>query len=168
MEGADIVVQHIIEAIEGNPVLSGLTILVVWALIQDFFLFRRLRRLVRGGDGKTLEGTIRKLQERVGELEAHALKSATAFDNIDARLEKSIRGIAVRRFDPFGGEGGQQSFIVALLNEQGDGTVLSGIHARDGVRVYAKAVKKFVSERELSEEEKGAIEEAKNNLKVKT
>lgn len=166
MESADIVLQHVLEAVQGNPVLSGLTILVAWALIQDLFLFRRLRRLVRGGDGKTLEGTIRKLQERVSTLEAHATTSSVAFNNIDTRLETCIRGVAVRRFDPFGGEGGQQSFIVALVNEKGDGTVLSGIHARDGVRVYAKAVKKFLSERELSEEERSAISDAKKTLET--
>ncbi|MBP6946390.1 MAG: DUF4446 family protein [Candidatus Pacebacteria bacterium] len=164
METAHIVLQNVLESVQGNPVLSGLTILVAWALIQDLFLFRRLRRLVRGGDGKTLEGTIRKLQERVSTLEEHATKSTVAFNNVDARLETCIRGIAMRRFDPFGGEGGQQSFIVALLDEKGDGAVLSGIHARDGVRVYAKAVKKFLSERELSEEERGAISDAKKTL----
>ncbi|MES2014834.1 MAG: DUF4446 family protein [Patescibacteria group bacterium] len=166
MGSVDAVLQFVLQGIQGNPVLSGLSILVLWALIQDLFLFRRLRRLVRGGDGKTLEGTIRKLQERVGVLESHAAKSTLAFENIDTRMEKCVRGIAVRRFDPFGGEGGQQSFIVALVNEEGTGTVLSGIHARDGVRVYAKAVKKFTSERELSKEEQEAIADAKKNLEV--
>lgn len=165
MEGAA-VFQNLLHAVQANPVLSVLTVLVMLALVQQFFLFLRLQRLMQGGDGKTLEGTIRKLQEHVIELEAHAAKSELAFENINTRLEKSIRGISVRRFDPFGGEGGQQSFIVALLNENGDGTVLSGIHARDGVRVYAKALKKFVSERELSEEERAAIADAKETLKV--
>lgn len=167
MESTDIVLQHLLDALQGNPVLSGLSILVIWALIQDFFLFRRLRRLVRGGDGKTLEGTIRTLQERVSVLEAHATKSELAFDNVDARLETCVRGISVKRFDPFGGEGGQQSFIVTLLDECGDGAVISGIHARDGVRVYAKGVKKFTSERELSTEEQDSIADAKKTLSIK-
>lgn len=166
MEGANIVLQNLLQSVQANPVLFGLTILVLLALIQQFFLFQRLQRLMQGGDGKTLEGTIRQLQERASALETHSAKSELAFENINARLEQCIRGIAVRRFDPFGGEGGQQSFIVALLDEHGNGTVLSGIHARDGVRVYAKELKKFTSERELSAEERGAIADAKETLKI--
>lgn len=150
--------------IVSNPVLSGLCVLVLFALFQDFFLFRKLRRLLRGGDGKTLEGTINKLQERVNILEAHAAKATLAFDNVDARLADSVRGVSVKRFDPFQSAGGQQSFATALLNEKGNGVVIAGIHARDGVRVYAKNVSGFKSERELSEEEKLAIEDAKKKL----
>lgn len=164
MESIDIVLRHIIESVEGNPVLSGLTILVVWALVQDFFLFRRLRRLVRGGDGKTLEGTIRTLQDRVTALESYAVKTSGTLSAIDARLKKSVRGVAMKQFDPFQGQGGQQSFSVALVDESGDGVVVSSIHARDGVRVYGKALTRFTSQRELSNEEKDAIVEAKKKL----
>jgi hypothetical protein len=164
MDGFDAVLHHLLESTSGNPIVSGLAILVLFSLIQDFFLFRRLRRLVRGGDGKTLEGTIKKLQERVENLEAHAVKAEAAFENVDARLETSVRGISLKRFDPFQGAGGQQSFAAALLNEKGDGVVLSGIHSRDGVRVYAKDVSNFKSERELSDEERDSIEDAKKKL----
>src|SRR6185369_12752051 len=102
--------------------------------------------------------------ERASALETHAVKAAAAFDNIDARLATSIRSVAMKRFDPFQNAGGQQSFATALLNEKGDGIVISGIHARDGVRVYSKDVSNFKSERELSEEEAQAIEEAKKKL----
>lgn len=158
-------VWHVVsEEAVGSPIVSGLAILVLYALIQDFFLFRRLRRLVRGGDGRTLEGTIKKLNDRVAALETHAVKAEAAFENVDKRLSSTIRGVAVKRFDPFQNAGGQQSFATALLDESGDGIVIAGIHARDGVRVYAKEVMKFKSERELSEEERDAIEEAKKNL----
>ncbi len=166
MENADAIFRIVLHAAGDNPVLSGLTILVLFSLIQDFVLFRKLRRLLRGGDGKSLEGTIRGLQDRVALLETHAVKATAAFDNIDARLQKSIRGVSVKRFDPFQGGGGQQSFAAALVNESGDGAVISGIHARDGVRVYTKAVKGFSSERELSDEEKTAIADARESLKL--
>lgn len=160
----DVVYHRLLESLSTNPILSGLVILVAFALIQDFVLFRRLRRLVRGGDGKTLEGTIHKLQERVAALETHAVKAEAGFDNIDKRLSTTVRGVAVKRFDPFQNAGGQQSFATALLDEKGNGVVFSGIHSRDGVHVYSKSVSDFKSERELSEEEKGAIDDAKKKL----
>jgi len=164
MDGFDAVFHRVLAGMSSDPIISGLAILVLFSLLQDFFLFRRLRRLVRGGDGKTLEGTIRKLDERVGALETHAVKATTAFDNIDERLQTSVRAVSLNRFDPFKNAGGQQSFTTALLNEKGDGIVVSGIHSRDGVRVYAKDVTKFKSERDLSEEEVSAIAEAKKKL----
>jgi hypothetical protein len=160
----DVVYHQLLSGLSTSPILSGLVILVAFSLIQDFFLFRRLRRLVRGGDGKSLEGTIRKLSERVGNLETHAVKAEAAFENVDARLATAVRGVSVKRFDPFQNAGGQQSFATALLDEKGAGVVISGIHARDGVRVYAKSISKFTSERELSGEEEDAIEAAKKNL----
>jgi len=127
-------------------------------------LSRRIGNLSRGGDGKSLEGTIRTLHERVAALEENARKTASSLSNHEARITRAIQGVSVKRFDPFQNAGGQQSFATALLNEKGDGVVISGIHARDGVRVYAKQVKDFKSERELSEEEAGAIEESKRTI----
>ena len=107
---------------------------------------------------------IGKLKDRVAALEKHAQTAEKAFDEIDRRLGTAVRSIALERFDPYQGAGGQQSFTSAFLNEAGDGIVVSGIHSRDGVRVYAKPVAKFVSERELSEEETRSIESAKKKL----
>ena len=107
---------------------------------------------------------IRKLKERVEKLEAHAKETNLVLKDADERLNRSIQGVSVKRFDPFQNAGGQQSFATAMLSEEGNGVVISGIHARDGVRVYAKEVKAFQSERELSEEERDAIAEAKKKL----
>lgn len=160
----EVVLARVIHDASSNPIVSGLIILVAFALIQDFFLFRRLRKLVRGGDGASLEGTIRSLITRTELLESHAKKTEAALNNLDERMQRAIRGVSVQRFDPFQNSGGQQSFSSALLTEQGDGVVISGIHARDGVRVYAKEVSKFQSERELSDEEQTSIAEAKKRL----
>ena len=149
----------------GNPILSGLAILILFALVQDFFLFRRLRKLVRGGDGKSLETTIRKLIDKVDALEKKSADEMRVRSEVNSKLNRSIQAVSVERFDPFQNASGQQSFAAALLSESGNGVVLSGIHARDGVRVYAKDVKGFNSSRELSDEEKKAIETARNSLR---
>jgi len=164
MESADAVMYQLLESVGDTPIVSGLTILVLFTLIQNFILFRKLRALLRGGDGKSLEGTIKKLGERVESIEAHAKEMTLILKEADERLGRSVQGISVKRFDPFQNAGGQQSFATAILSENGDGVVISGIHARDGVRVYAKEVKKFASERELSEEEKTAIREVQESL----
>lgn len=161
---ASTVAFALISGFSGNPILSGLAVLILFALVQDFFLFRRLKKLVRGGDGKSLETTIRKLIDRVELLEKKSAEEMRVRSEVSAKLGKSIQAVSVERFDPFQNASGQQSFATALLSESGNGVVLSGIHARDGVRVYAKDVKEFNSSRELSDEEKSAILSAKRML----
>lgn len=147
-----------------EPIVFGLAILLLLLAIQNMLLGRRLSRLVRGAQGSSLEGLINKLYERIEVLEKYARTSSQKIKNIDGRVGTSVRGVALERFDPFQNSGGQQSFVTAFLNEQGDGVVVSGIHSRDGVRVYAKPVLNFTSERELSDEEKKAVKNAQKNL----
>jgi hypothetical protein len=64
----------------------------------------------------------------------------------------------VVRYDAFDVPGGQQSFSVALLNEAGDGLVLTGLNSRTETRVYAKPVIGTGSAHNLSDEEQRAIE----------
>jgi len=86
------------------------------------------------------------------------------FHRLGSKMETAARGIATVRFNAFGGRGeaGAQSFATAIINEKGDGVVMSGIHTRDNTRVYAKPLSSFESKHELSEEEKRAITEAKS------
>lgn len=154
----------IVERVTTDPVLDVVLVLLIFALVRTVMLSRRITLLARGSSGKSLEGTIHGTADRVTALEAHAGKTETALNNLDTRLGGAVRGVAVRRFDPFQNSGGQQSFAAAFLDESGDGVVVAGIHARDGVRVYAKEIKKFASERELSEEEVLAVADARKKL----
>lgn len=150
--------------VQSEPVVAVLVVLVVILIVFTILLSMRISRLTRGGDGKTLEGTIKALGDRTSALESYARKNQAAVNNIEVRLARAIQGVAVERFDPFKNAGGQQSFTTAFLNEHGDGVIVSGIHSRDQVRVYAKPIKQFKSEHELSEEESQAIANAKQKV----
>lgn len=150
--------------LSGDPLLILVLVLLALTLVQVFLLSRRLSRLTRGANAVSLEATIASLSETTASLSEHARVTEAALNNLDTRLMTSVRTVSVRRFDPFQNAGGQQSFATALLNEKGDGVVLSGIHARDSVRVYAKDVHHFMSERELSADEAAAIDDAKKKL----
>jgi hypothetical protein len=47
-----------------------------------------------------------------------------------------------------------------MLDAQGNGWVMSSLHARTGTRFYAKAVKGGLSDTGLSDEEQAAIRQA--------
>ena len=72
----------------------------------------------------------------------------------------AIRNVAVVRYDAFPGIGGQMSFSAALLDDAGDGLVLTVINGRNEARTYAKDIRDGTSIHRLSEDEVGAIDQA--------
>ena len=73
----------------------------------------------------------------------------------------ALRHLAVVRYDAFDDMGGHLSWSVALLDDAGDGVVLTSIHGRSDARTYAKSVTGWVSEQQLSPQESEAIQRAK-------
>ena len=72
----------------------------------------------------------------------------------------AISRIGLVRFDAFEDAGGAQSFAVALLDDAGDGIVLTSLHSRPTTRVYLKAIRGGSADAPLSDEEKRAMYEA--------
>ena len=85
-------------------------------------------------------------------------------DLVDAPLAQTradaIRHVAVVRYDAFPGIGGQMSFSAALLDDAGDGLVLTVINGRNEARTYAKDIRDGTSIHRLSADEVGAIDQA--------
>ncbi|QWC86445.1 DUF4446 family protein [Nocardioidaceae bacterium] len=77
--------------------------------------------------------------------------------HVKADVAESLRQLAVVRYDAFGDTGGALSWSLALLDDRGDGVVLTSIHGRQEVRSYAKSVTAWASEQPLSPEETEAI-----------
>lgn len=79
---------------------------------------------------------------------------------VRADLSDALRHVAVVRYDAFGDRGGLLSFSVALLDDAGDGLVLTSINGRSETRTYAKGVEGGSSGHPLSPEEQQAIARA--------
>ena len=56
------------------------------------------------------------------------------------RARTALRHLAVVRYDAFGDMGGHLSWSLALLDDAGDGVVLTSIHGRSEARTYAKNI----------------------------
>jgi hypothetical protein len=72
-------------------------------------------------------------------------------------VASAIRHLAVVRYDAFGDMGGHLSWSLALLDDNGDGVVVTSIHGRSDARTYAKNVSGWSSTQQLSPEEEEAI-----------
>ena len=82
---------------------------------------------------------------------------AARIDAAEGAGAKMIQRVGVVRFNPFPDTGGNQSFVMAMLDARGDGVVLSSLHSRGGTRVYLKQVTIGRAETALSQEEIEAI-----------
>ena len=76
-------------------------------------------------------------------------------------VEQSLRHVAVVRYDAFGDMGGRLSFSAAIVDDRGDGLVISSIHARGESRTYAKGIVEGDSEVTLSPEEQQVLAAAR-------
>ncbi len=73
----------------------------------------------------------------------------------------ALRHLAVVRYDAFGDMGGHLSWSLALLDDGGDGVVVTSIHGRSDARTYAKTVVGWTCQQQLSPEEEDAISHAR-------
>ena len=75
--------------------------------------------------------------------------------------KKHLQKIGFKRYNPFTDTGGDQSFTAALLDDLGDGIMISSLHSRENTRLYAKKVHGGkVSAQTLSSEEQEVIKQA--------
>jgi hypothetical protein len=79
------------------------------------------------------------------------------------RLEtaETLRHLAVVRYDAFGDMGGRLSWSMALVDDAGNGVVLTSIHGRSEARSYAKNINEWKCEQAMSPEEHEALGLAK-------
>lgn|SRR5690606_1076624 len=103
-----------------------------------------------------------RLRTRVRWLQAHRPAGPADLAELRRELAGSLRNVAVVRYDAFGDMGGRLSFSAALLDETGDGVVISSIHARGESRTYAKGLVGGKSDTTLTPEEQQALAAARS------
>jgi len=151
-----------------NPEIFPLAIsaiLTIWVIILTVLYLKAVRHYQKLTAGVTKENLMKVLQEhftRIEGLEDSAKMIKEDIEGIKSEDLTHLQRVGLIRFNPFDEVGGNQSFALALLNDHGDGIVISSLHSRETTRLYGKPVKNFLdSGFEFSAEEKQAIEMAK-------
>ncbi len=146
------------------------------ALVAGYLALRtlgRLRRatavLGRGSRGREtiLEATERHIEltsavaEQLGALrtyvDATRAELSSAVRARQTEVARSLRNVALIRYDAFDDITGRMSFSLALLDDDGDGVTLTAITGRTDTRIYAKGISGGAGEHELSPEEQQAV-----------
>lgn len=142
-------------------------VLALLALAWAFALAQRVRSLTSGrGDlarmaaSGDFAGVAQALQARMDTLASADERLASDDAAMSDRISSAIRHVGVVRFDALPGDVGEQSFVVALLDERATGFILTSMHGRGAYRLYAKPVSEGVAELVLTEEESAAAARA--------
>ena len=145
-------------------VLIALGIIALWLLVLTVFFWRTLshyNRLTKGVSEKSLKAVLEKLlrESDVAKKDIDYLK--VYCDRIEKEGLLHIQKVGLIRFNPFKDTGGDQSFVLSLIDGNDNGVLISGLYSRSGTRWYAKRVAGGKGiEHELTEEEKRALKEA--------
>jgi len=150
-------------------ILIAVGVLAIANCVWIFFLGRKIKQLLGGTDAKNIEEA---LVLHKAELDKFNIFKSTVnkyLETVEMRLKRSIQGVETVRFNPFKGtgDGGNQSFSTAFVDEVGSGVVVSGLYSRERISIFSKPLKGYNSEFELSDEEREVIEKAKRSVNQK-
>jgi len=113
-----------------------------WAVARPRFRSSGITALQTGPEvsGRDLD----ELRSRVAVLEAASVGA--------------LQHVGFVRFNAFADVGSELSYALAAIDGRGNGFLISSIYSREEVRSYAKAVREFASDKDLSAEEQRALE----------
>jgi len=120
-------------------------LLAVAALVVGVAALRRTSG--RSGDVDAVPEDVLGLRQEVAALRAEA--------------RGSLRHLGLVRYDAFADVGGRLSWSLALVDDSGNGVVLTAIHGRSEARSYAKSLTGWTCEQPMSPEEEDAVASAK-------
>lgn len=137
------------------------TVLIIWLGVTTWYLLQLKRNyltLTQGVNKKTLDVILSDLIYGQQNIKEDIAKLVARCDKIEKEEGYHIQKIGLLRFNPFKDTGGDQSFILALVDAHDTGIVITALYSRSGTRWYTKRVSKGKgAEHELSDEEKKAL-----------
>ena len=128
------------------PFVLLLLLVSVAALVVGLLALRRTSSDARRISRRNPASVPADLEGLRGEVQALRMEASDA-----------LRHLAVVRYDAFGDMGGHLSWSLALLDDGGNGVVLTSIHGRSEARTYAKNVAGWSCDQALSPEEEEAV-----------
>lgn len=154
----------------GSEVILNVIFLIWAGILTVFFLkfYLTERRISKNLKKQSLIEVLDGLYVK----ESEVAKLLENLNNRTTQLERNsqfyIQKVGLVRFNPFNDTGGDQSFILSLVDSGDTGVVISSLHTRGGTRWYAKRVENAKGvDHELSAEETKAIKQAFSLVKSK-
>jgi hypothetical protein len=136
-------------------------LMVVWALLRLNRLDRVRKQFFSNSTDKNLESVLVDQNRSITQMQKELTELNEKTMDLSILNKSNYQKVGFMRYDPFHDSAGNISFSLALLNGKNDGVVISSLHSREGVRIYAKSLTGGGSESKLTEEELTAINNAR-------
>jgi hypothetical protein len=137
--------------------ISGIAIGVA-SLAFVFFQKVRIDRVLKTG-GKSLENSFKDLEKKFKQSNVKLSELEKLVEEYIGLSRLSVQKVGFRKYDAYDDTGGQQSFVLILLDRNDNGVVINSMHGRDMTRVYGKKIVHGNSEVSLAEEESAVLKE---------
>ena len=136
----------------------------IWLIFISWILYRTRKHYYNLISGSRKQTIAEILEQLLSNNKKFSLEIEKLTKDLKGAIEQSklpLQKIGMVRFNPFERAGGEQSFVIALLNDHNSGIIINFIYTREGLRTYVKKVKEGRGEKyELSEEEQEAIKKS--------
>jgi hypothetical protein len=117
--------------------------------------------MMQGVNRKTLDAVLTNIMHHHKKTKEGIASLVTRCDRIEEESSNHLQRIGLLRFNPFNDTGGDQSFILSLVDKHDTGVIITALYSRSGTRWFAKSVKDGKGvEHALSEEERKALKRA--------
>lgn len=156
-----------------SDILATVLNLVIffWLGAITFLLVRVLKtfaKLTKGVSDKDLKSILEQILDEVEKEKKFTRELEDKINEIKLEGLSNIKKVGLMRYNPFSETGGNQSFVLVLLDSNDNGFVITSLHSRESTRVFAKPVLAGKeSGFEFSKEEIQAILEAKKSKALK-
>ncbi len=140
----------------------ALFVIVCYALYLD----HKVVVLTKGQNGASLEDVIRGCIQSVEAIEKRNELLMQHASLLHEKVSHAIRNVETIRYKAYDQNGSNQSFSVALVNEKGNGVVISSLHSHDRMSTFAKPIQNYESTYDLTEEELAVINDSKASHKL--
>lgn len=138
-----------------------LLIMMIVNMVQTSKLKKKYETFMKGKNAKSLEETLIKRLDQIDSLIEANKANEDNIKKIFSNMRFTFQKIGLVKYDAFNEMGGKLSFSLALLSESNSGFVLNAVHSREGCYTYIKEIIDGNSVLTLAEEEKEALEIAK-------
>lgn len=158
-------VIDIINSFQGYVIIGLLAFSVILFIILMITLKslsnleNKYRKLMRGVDNKNLEELIIGYLDKIDESREENERMKELCEDLNLKLKSCVQKVSIVRYRAFEDVGSDLSFSIALLDQNNDGVILTGIYGRNESTTYAKPIDRGISRYDLSQEEKHVLQD---------
>jgi hypothetical protein len=140
----------------GAVLLIFLVLLIaLWVKLNK--LRKNYKSMLNGQGTMNIEQILMDIQDKGNKQAERTENMERSILQIQSKMKEMKSNIGIYRYNAFAEGGSDFSFSIAILDDHQSGVVITGIHNREQVYVYAKPMEQGQSKYTLSPEEKEAI-----------